>query len=118
MESNPEFGGAPAGLPHNLVPLYAEAQGVMEVSPASACALLRIVIRSVIQERGLRGRHIARDVATLVDQGAPVGLLRALDVVSMSEESSKNPAELQLIDGHSDAQNLTMFLHLLADQTS
>jgi len=39
-------------------------------------------------------------------------------VVSMSEESSKNPAELQLIDGHSDAQNLTMFLHLLADQTS
>ncbi len=90
----------------------------MEVSPASACALLRIVIRSVIQERGLRGRHIARDVATLVDQGAPVGLLRALDVVSMSEESSKNPAELQLTDGHSDAQNLTMFLHLLADQTS
>ena len=61
----------------------------MEVSPASACALLRIVIRSVIQERGLRGRHIVRDVATLVDQGAPVGLLRALDVVSMSEESSK-----------------------------
>ena len=90
----------------------------MEVSPASACALLRLVIRSVIQERGLRGRHIVRDVATLVDQGAPVGLLRALDVVSMSEESSKNPAELQLIDGHSDAQNLTMFLHLLADQTS
>ena len=47
----------------------------------SACALLRIVIRSVIQER-VRGRHIVRDVATLVDQGAPVGLLRALDVVS------------------------------------
>ncbi|MDP7068748.1 MAG: hypothetical protein QF637_14105 [Acidimicrobiales bacterium] len=72
----------------------------------------------MIQERGLRGRHITRDVATLVDQGAPVGLLRALDVVAMSDESAKNPAELRLVDGHSDAQNLTMFLHLLADQTS
>jgi len=54
----------------------------------------------------------------LVDQGAPVGLLRALDVVSMTDDSAKNPAELKLIDGHSDAQNLTMFLHLLADQTN
>jgi len=105
-------------LPANLVPLYNEAQTIIELSPSSACALLRVVIRSLIQDRGLRGRHIIRDVATLVDQGAPVGLLRALDVVAMTENSAKNPAELQLIDGHSDAQNLTMFLHLLADQTN
>ena len=47
-----------------------------------------------------------------------MGLLRALDVVSMPDDSAKNPAELKLIDGHSDAQNLTMFVHLLADQTN
>jgi len=105
-------------LPANLVPLYNEAQSIIELSPSSACALLRIIIRSVIQDRGLRGRHISRDVSTLVDQGAPVGLLRALDVVSMTDDSAKNPAELKLIDGHIDAQNLTMFLHLLADQTN
>tara|TARA_X000000368_G_scaffold347629_1_gene287185 strand:- start:373 stop:690 length:318 start_codon:yes stop_codon:yes gene_type:complete len=105
-------------LPANLVPLYDEAQAIIELSPSSACALLRVIIRSVIQDRGLRGRHISRDVAALVDQGAPVGLLRAFDVVSMTDDSAKNPAELKLIDGHTDAQNLTMFLHLLADQTN
>tara|TARA_B100000945_G_scaffold228275_1_gene184823 strand:+ start:1194 stop:1355 length:162 start_codon:yes stop_codon:yes gene_type:complete len=52
-----------------------------------------------------------------VENGAPVGLLRALDVVGMSEEAAKNPFKMQLTDGHSDAQNLTMFLHLLSDQT-
>jgi hypothetical protein len=57
-------------------------------------------------------------VGTLVEQGAPVGLLRALDVVAMSDEAAKTPAELRLADGHTDAQNLNMFLHLLADQTA
>jgi len=106
------------GLPTNLVPLYAEAQSIVEQSPASACALLRILVRAVIRDRGVRGRHIIRDVNTLVDRGAPVGILRALDVVAMSDEAAKTPAELRLSDGHSDAQNLTMFLHLLADQTA
>jgi len=36
----------------------------------------------------------------------------------MSDEAAKNPAELRLADGHTDAQNLIMFLHLLADQTA
>ena len=75
-------------------------------------------MEAVIRDSGLRGRHIVRDVGTLVDQGAPVGLLRALDVVAMSEEAAETPAELGLTDGHSDAQNLVMFLHLLADQTA
>ncbi|MCS5673486.1 MAG: hypothetical protein VX983_05440 [Actinomycetota bacterium] len=105
-------------MPRNLVPLYIEAQDIVERSPASACAILRILIEAVIRDRGLRGRHIVRDVGTLVDQGAPVGLLRALDVVAMSEEAAETPAELRLTDGHSDAQNLVMFLHLLADQTA
>ena len=79
--------------------------------------ILRILIQSVIKERGLRGRNITQDIPLLVENGAPVGLLRALDVVGMSEEAAKNPSEMQLTDGHSDAQNLTMFLHLLSDQT-
>ena len=105
-------------MPGNLAPLYVEAQAVVEQSPASACAILRILIQAVIRDRGLRGRHIVRDVGTLVEQGAPVGLLRALDVVAMSDEAAKTPAELRLADGHTDAQNLIMFLHLLANQTA
>jgi len=89
---------------------------VSDASPASACALLRIVIRSLLQQRGMRGRHLTRDIEALVDQGAPVGLLRAMDVIAMSDEEAKRPAELSLANGYADAQNLVMFVNLLADQ--
>ena len=52
----------------------------------------------------------------LVDRGAPVGLLRALDVIAMSEDEAKRPGELSLANGHSDAQNLFMFVNLFAEQ--
>lgn len=103
-------------LPPNLVPLYEEAGAVADVSPASACALLRIVMRSMLQQRGMRGRHLTRDIEGLVEQGAPVGLLRAMDVIAMAEDEARRPAELNLANGHTDAQNLVMFVNLLADQ--
>jgi len=107
---------APDGLPSNLVPIYDEAVAVSDISPASACALLRILIQTLIKQKGLRGRHLVRDIETLVEQGAPVGLLRALDVIAMSDDEAKRPAELSLANGHSDAQNLVMFVNLFVEQ--
>jgi hypothetical protein len=107
---------APEGMPANLVPLYDEAVAVADISPASACALMRLVIRAVLQAHGLRGRHLIRDVEALVDRGASVGLLRALDVIAMSDDEARKPGELSLANGHSDAQNLLMFVNLLVEQ--
>lgn len=107
----------PVGLPPGLTPLYDEAQAVADPSPASACAILRLVVRAVLQDRGRTGRHIARDVGLLVEAGAPVSLLRALDVIGLTDEQSKRPGELVLSDGHGDVQNLFMFVNLLVDQT-
>ena len=107
----------PVGLPTSLVPLYDEARAVADASPASACALLRLLTVAVLRDRGRTGRHIVRDVGLLVEQGAPVSLLRALDVIGLSDEQSKRPGELVLSDGHADAQNLFMFVNLLVDQT-
>ena len=107
---------APESTPRNLVPLYDEAVAVVDLSPASACALLRLIIRNLVQAQGLRGRHLVRDIGTLVERGAPVGLLRALDVIAMSEDEAKKPAELSLANGHSDAQNLVMFVNLFVEQ--
>ena len=103
---------APPELDRKLVPLYAEAVAVAEVSPASACALARLLLRSLIQAQGLRGRHLVRDISELVSAGAPVGLLRALDVMKLSETEARRPGELNLANGHGDAQNLLMFIHL------
>jgi hypothetical protein len=107
---------APDGLPSNLAPLYDEAIAVSDISPASACAILRLLVRSMVQAQGLRGRHLVRDIGTLVERGAPVGLLRALDVIAMTDEEARKPGELSLANGHSDAQNLVMFVNLMAEQ--
>ncbi len=113
-----EPGDAPPGLDRKLVPLYAEAVAVADVSPASACALARLLLRSLIQSQGLRGRHIVRDIGELVSAGAPVGLLRALDVMKLSDTEARRPGELNLANGHGDAQNLLMFIHLFTQHVS
>ena len=109
---------APAGLDRRLVPLYEEAAAVAEMSPASACALARLLLRSLIQAQGLRGRHLVRDIGELVTSGAPVGLLRALDVIKLSDVEARRPGELNLANGHGDAQNLLMFIHLFTQHVS
>jgi hypothetical protein len=106
----------PEGLSAGLRPLYEEAAAIADASPASASALLRMLLLALLKSRGMRGRDLVRDVGTLVEQGAPVGLLRALDVIAMSESESRKPAELSLANGHSDAQNLFMFINLFVDQ--
>ncbi|WP_419841803.1 hypothetical protein [Candidatus Poriferisodalis sp.] len=102
----------PPGLDRKLVPLYSEAAAVAEISPASACALARLLLRSLIRAQGLRGRHLVRDISELVSSGAPVGLLRALDVLKLSDTEARRPGELNLANGHGDARNLLMFVHL------
>ena len=109
---------APPELDRKLVPLYDEAAAVAEISPASACALARLLLRSLIRAQGLRGRHLVRDISELVSAGAPVGLLRALDVMKLSDTEARRPGELNLANGHGDAQNLLMFIHLFTQHVS
>ena len=113
-----EHHSAPVGLDRRLVPLYEEAAAVADRSPASACALARLLLRSLIQAQGLRGRHLVRDIGELVSNGAPVGLLRALDVIKLSDVEARRPGELNLANGHGDAQNLLMFIHLFTQHVS
>lgn len=111
-----EIEPTPEGLSPKLIPLYGEAMKIVEASPASACALLRMLLQMLIQERGLRGRDLHKDINTLVDRGAPVGLLRALDAIELAGSESRQPNQINLVNGHKDAQNMVMFLHLFVNQ--
>ena len=107
----------PESLPDSLVPLYSEARAVVEASPASACALLRLLLSALLIRAGRPGRHLNRDVNAVVAHGAPVGLLRALDAIGITEEEARNPGTINLVNGYADAQNLFMFINLFVDQT-
>ncbi len=106
----------PPGLSAELTPLYEEAAAVADASPASACALLRLLIRALLRQAGLRGRHLVDDVGRFVDGGARVSLLRALDAIGMTDDEARRPGELQLTNGHREAQNLFMFVNLFVEQ--
>lgn len=104
----------PPTLSPGLVPLYDEAREVADASPASAAALLRLVVRAVLVERGRPGRDLRRDLDAVA--GSTPSILRALDVIGLGEGHARRPGEIDLTQGHADAQNLFMFVNLLADQ--
>lgn len=104
----------PEEIPAGLRPLYSEAMAVADSSPASACALLRILAQSILKSTGRGGRNMSRDVNDLAASGGDVGVLRAFDVAALSDSESRRPGELSLANGHSDVQNLVVFVHVLA----
>ena len=108
----------PVELSRNLVPLYTEAVAIAELSPASACALLRLLLRTLIAATGLRPRHLVRDIEKLVSEGAPMGLMRTLDVLKLSDNEARRPGEINLTNGHREAQNLMLVIHLFAKHVS
>ena len=101
----------PPTLAPGLVPLYDEGRAIADASPASACALVRLLVRAILVERGRPGRDLRRDLDAAV--GTVPSVLRALDVIGLSEQHGRRPGEIDLMQGHADAQNLFMFVHLL-----
>lgn len=105
-------------LSAGLLPLYEEATAIAERSPASAAALLRMLVKALVRQAGGTGRHLTKDIDQLVAAGMDVGVLRALDAVQLSDAQSRKPAELDLADGHSEVRNLSVLVHLLARAAS
>lgn len=101
----------PPTLSPALAPLYDEGRAVADASPAAACALVRLLLRAILVERGRPGRDLRRDLDAAV--GTLPSVLRALDVIGLSEQHGRHPGEIDLAQGHADAQNLFMFVHLL-----
>lgn len=106
----------PEGLTPGLRPLYDEAMAIADQSPASACALLRLVLRSVLTSAGQPGRDLARDIDAATMGAPPV--LRALDAIGLSRDASRRPGELDLSQGHSDVQNLVVLVTLIVGHLS
>ncbi len=106
---------APEALSPKLVPLFREATDIADRSPASACALLRMLLLMLIKHAGARGRHLKNDLGDLVNNGAPVGLLRAMDVAGISDAEARQPAQINLANGHSDVRNLMVLVHVFVN---
>jgi len=107
LEPNPD-------LPENVRADFDEARAVLEISPRSSAALLRLCIQKICKHLGLAGRDINGDIGELVKKGLHTHVQKALDSVRVIGNEAVHPGELDLRDDRATAEKLFILVNRVA----
>lgn len=89
---------------------FIEARDVVQRSPRSAAALLRLALQKLMPHIGQDGKNINRDIGNLVNEGMSKELQKQLDVLRVIGNESVHPGELDMKD---DIETAIALFHLL-----
>lgn len=95
----PDVVGAPqphVDKPETVRADFEEARSVLQRSPRSAAALLRLSLQRLCKEVGEKGENINNDIASLVAKGLPVQVQQALDIIRVVGNEQVHPGELDV----------------------
>jgi hypothetical protein len=101
-------------LPIDVIEDYNEAANVLNLSPRSAAALLRLCIQKLCKHLGEPGNNINNDIKNLVAKGLPPKVQEALDSVRVIGNESVHPGELNLNDNREIANMLFKLVNFIA----
>lgn len=93
---------------------YMEAREIVNKSPRGASALLRLSIQKVSKQLGKPGKNINDDIASLVKDGLPATVQKALDIVRVIGNNAVHPGQLDLTDNVETAHKLFDLVNLIA----
>ena len=101
-------------LPPDIIDDYNEAALVLNLSPRSSAALLRLCIQKLCKVLGESGKDINNDIKNLVQKGLPNKVQEALDSVRVIGNEAVHPGELDLKDNREIANKLFKLLNFIA----
>ena len=101
-------------LPQDIIDDYNEAAQVLNLSPRSAAALLRLSIQKLCKVLGEPGKDINTDIKNLVIKGLPSKVQEALDSVRVIGNEAVHPGELNLNDNREIANKLFKLVNFIA----
>jgi len=96
---------------------YHEARSILSRSPRGAAALLRLCIQKLCQQLGLPGKDLDDDIGTLVGEGLPVRIQKALDIVRVIGNNAVHPGVLDITDDIETASKLFELVNHIAYST-
>lgn len=101
-------------LPNDIIDDYNEAADVLNISPRSSAALLRLAIQKLCKSLGEPGKDINTDIKNLVLKGLPSKVQEALDSVRVIGNEAVHPGTLNLNDNREIANSLFKLVNFIA----
>jgi hypothetical protein len=102
-------------IPTGILADYEEASAVLQDSPRSSAALLRLAIQKLCKEFGQSGENLNSDIGELVKQGLPIQVQRALDIVRVVGNNQVHPGVLDVRDNPEIALRLFDLVNLIVE---
>ena len=94
---------------------YREAATIVTRSPRGAAALLRLSVQKLCKQLGESGKHLDKDIASLVKKGLPSRIQKALDIVRVSGNNAVHPGRIDFKDDQETATALFGLVNSIAD---
>jgi Domain of unknown function (DUF4145) len=113
----PNRGNAPAPnaeLPLDVKKDYEEAASISNSSPRGAAALLRLAIQKLAKHLGGKGDNLNNDIELLLNNGLPVSVQKALDIVRVIGNNAVHPGQID-VDNPDVVSNLFSLVNVISE---
>ncbi|MEW6617057.1 MAG: DUF4145 domain-containing protein [Patescibacteria group bacterium] len=95
---------------------YLEAANILDDSPRSAAAILRLALQKLCIQLGEKGENINDDIAALVKKGLNPTIQKSLDALRITGNNAVHPGELDLKEDTTRVVKLFGLLNFIAEK--